>query len=232
MKRLFWERLARLWILCIPLAVAGGIGYGGQAYNPQSVAITGGTISGVAISASTIPMSNVTGAGSMALQNDSAVAITGGTIDGTVIGGTTPAAGTFLGKTLGIQQSPGIIGEMLPGNGTVSLTTATYTNIASVNLTPGNWQVSGQAEFISGTGTTSVTNETAGFGLAPATYGVFFSTRIEAAHVISVSFPDSMAIPTQFMNISAPTTVYCTIYSVFTVSNLAGRCYIYALRVS
>ena len=47
MKRLFWERLAWLWILCIPLAVAGGIGYGGQAYNPQSVAITGGTINGI-----------------------------------------------------------------------------------------------------------------------------------------------------------------------------------------
>jgi len=53
MKRLFWERLAWLWVLCIPLAVAGGIGYGGQAYNPQSVAITGGTINNTLIGITT-----------------------------------------------------------------------------------------------------------------------------------------------------------------------------------
>jgi len=38
---------------------------------------------------------DVTGLGTMAVQNANAVAITGGTIDNTVIGATTPAAGTF-----------------------------------------------------------------------------------------------------------------------------------------
>ena len=40
-------------------------------------------------------VSDVSGLGTMAIQNADAVAITGGTINNTVIGGTTPAAGTF-----------------------------------------------------------------------------------------------------------------------------------------
>jgi hypothetical protein len=40
-------------------------------------------------------VADVSGLGTMAIQNADAVAITGGTINNTVIGGTTPAAGTF-----------------------------------------------------------------------------------------------------------------------------------------
>lgn len=43
---------------------------------------------------------DLTGLGTMAVQNANAVAITGGTIDGTPIGGTTPAAGTFSAGTV------------------------------------------------------------------------------------------------------------------------------------
>ena len=82
MKRLFWERLAWLWILCIPLAVAGGIGYGGQAYNPQSVAITGGTIGGTSVA-------GVAAAGAASPYNPASVAITGGTISASTINATT-----------------------------------------------------------------------------------------------------------------------------------------------
>jgi hypothetical protein len=44
---------------------------------------------------STIPNTDISGLGTMSMQNANAVAVTGGTIDNTVIGGTTPAAGTF-----------------------------------------------------------------------------------------------------------------------------------------
>ena len=88
MKRLFWERLAWLWVLCIPLAVAGGIGYGGQAYNPQSVAITGGTIGGTSVA-------GVAAAGAATPYNPANVAITGGTINNVNIGSITPASGVF-----------------------------------------------------------------------------------------------------------------------------------------
>jgi hypothetical protein len=46
-------------------------------------------------------VSDVSGLGTMAIQNADAVAITGGTINNTVIGGTTPAAGTFTTLTGG-----------------------------------------------------------------------------------------------------------------------------------
>lgn len=131
MKKLFWERLAWLWILAMPFAIAGGIGYGGQAYNPGSVAISGGTISGVTISASTIPMSNVTGAGSMALQNASSVAITGGTIDGTVIGGTTPSNGTFT--TVKSSSNPKIFSFDPLGGSIFTLTSGVYQALTGWN---------------------------------------------------------------------------------------------------
>ena len=79
MKRLFWERLAWLWILCIPLAVAGGIGYGGQAYNPQSVAITGGTIN-IANSTNSSGITGVnssTGYGVQGLNSSSGIGVYG-----------------------------------------------------------------------------------------------------------------------------------------------------------
>ena len=56
----------------------------------DAVAITGGTISGVAI-----PAEDVTGLGTLALQDADDVAITGGAINGTPIGQTTPAEGNF-----------------------------------------------------------------------------------------------------------------------------------------
>jgi len=79
MKRLFWERLAWLWVLCIPLAVAGGIGYGGQAYNPQSVAITGGTIN-IANSTNSSGITGVnssTGYGVQGLNSSSGIGVYG-----------------------------------------------------------------------------------------------------------------------------------------------------------
>jgi hypothetical protein len=47
----------------------------------------------------TIPSSDISGLGTMAVQNASAVAITGGTINGTTIGASTPSTGSFTSLT-------------------------------------------------------------------------------------------------------------------------------------
>ena len=143
MKRLFWERLAWLWVLCIPLAVAGGIGYGGQAYNPQSVAITGGTIGGTSVA-------GVAAAGAASPYNPANVAITGGTIGGTSVAGVAaagaatpynPASVTITGGTISISNSSagtGVDGaNSSTGIGVRGINSSTGTGVAGVNSSTG-----------------------------------------------------------------------------------------------
>ena len=142
MKRLFWERLAWLWVLCIPLAVAGGIGYGGQAYNPQSVAITGGTIGGTSVA-------GVAAAGAATPYNPANVAITGGTISASTINATTSQSlnGKLLFSAIaptiasGFGTSPFIVSS----NGTATITVNVGTGgtavfgIVNLAAAPNGW---------------------------------------------------------------------------------------------
>jgi len=131
MKRLFWERLAWLWILCIPLAVAGGIGYGGQAYNPQSVAITGGTIGGTSVA-------GVAAAGAASPYNPSSVAITGGTITASTINATTSQS--LNGNLIMSATAPTILNGFGTG---ASISQANGTAAFTINVGTGGTSATG-----------------------------------------------------------------------------------------
>jgi len=183
MKRLFWERLAWLWILCIPLAVAGGIGYGGQAYNPQSVAITGGSINNVPIGQTT-PRNGAfitlgasstvsgkgfsdylaspptiggtaSGVGNFSTMNTPNAVITGGSINNVPIGQTTPRNGAFI--TLGASSTVSGKGfsDYLASPPTIGGTASGVGNFSTMN-TP-NAVITG--------GTINIANSTNGSGI-------------------------------------------------------------------
>ena len=93
----------------------------------------------------TIPSTDISGLGTMSIQNANAVTITGGTINGTAIGGTTPAAGAFT--TLGAT-----------GNATLA------------TITAGTWNGTAIGATFGGTGQTAVATGDLLYGSATNTW--------------------------------------------------------------
>jgi len=79
----------------------------------------------------TIPSTDITGLGTMSVQNATAVAITGGTANSLVLGGTTAAAATVttlrINSTLSLAGATGTSGQVLTSNGASA---PTWQNIA------------------------------------------------------------------------------------------------------
>jgi hypothetical protein len=80
---------------------------------------------------STIPSTDITGLGTMSVQNATAVTITGGTANSLVLGGTTAAAATVttlrINSTLSLAGATGTSGQVLTSNGASA---PTWQNIA------------------------------------------------------------------------------------------------------
>lgn len=79
----------------------------------------------------TIPSTDITGLGTMSVQNASAVAITGGTANGMTLGATTPAAAIVttlrVNSTISLAGLTGTTGQVLTSNGASA---PTWQNIA------------------------------------------------------------------------------------------------------
>lgn len=129
--------------------------------NQASMAITGGTITGLS---SPIPVaSGGTGSATSTPLDPTSVVITGGIINGVVIGGVTPSSATFTtltttgptalkGSSTNDSAAAGNIGEFITSTvssgAPVSLSNGAGVNITSVSLTAGDWDVSGQVDFV------------------------------------------------------------------------------------
>ncbi len=126
------------------------------------------------VNGSTVLTGPVSGAGFVAAVEEisggssydpSNVAITGGAINGTSVGFTTAATGRFstltatsaiipsttqgiIGTIVGDDALPGSIGEYIFASAqNVSLNGSTFINVATIALTPGDWDVSAGANF-------------------------------------------------------------------------------------
>ena len=215
MKRLFWERLAWLWVLCIPLAVAGGIGYGGQAYNPQSVAITGGTIGGTSVA-------GVAAAGAASPYNPSNVTITGGTIAGTSV--------TLPGTPGTTTPGSGIVGEQLSYSTNTS-TSGVWLSTA-LTIPAGHWLVQVDDYFQATNASTTITLSEAGIATSSGTPPLLtaLTRQDEGGTTVSTSY----YIDTQNIKIMAfttPTTLYGACITTWAVSTATASCYITATRI-
>lgn len=172
--------------------------------------------------------------------------ITGGTIDGAVIGGTTPAAGSFttgsftgnltpsqtngiVGTTTNNNANAGSVGELLSATASaVSQTSATLTNITSLSLTAGDWDVwCVYSTSPAGTTTVSAVN----FGLTTTSAG---QAPTNQRLLLNVTQPAGVGLelpgPTVRFSLSATTTVFLTSATTFAVSTLTGNGAIFARR--
>lgn len=180
-------------------------------------------------------------------STSSSNAISGGTINNASIGATTASTGKFttlqatstitpsttagiVGTTLADNANAGSVGEVLSVTGTATpMTSNTATNLASLSLTPGDWDCQMIEQLASAAGTI-ISSTTFGPSTTSATLPAFpgsvvfnFTSPAGAANV----YPGA----TVRLNVSSTTTVYAVGYTTFTVSTLTGTAFLRCRRV-
>ena len=139
-----------------------------------------------------------------------------------------PTTGGIVGTTTANDADAGKVGEIassiiLDGSA-VSITTATATNLTSISLTAGDWDVWGNINYLA-TGTTSITGcyawiNTASAALPNAAY--INVLRYAPAAVTGAEY-SAVSAPYRRISVSGTTTVYLSGYATFTVSTLSMR---------
>lgn len=176
------------------------------------------------------------GLGTIATQSASSVAITGGSIAGitdlaVADGGTgsSTAAGarsnlgaaasgantditSLAGTTAGTDAAAGKVGEVLTATTTATaLTSSTATNVASLVLTAGDWDLDGTIRF--NTTDAAMTALVGGFNLTSATQPGFPDCYQLAAALNALN--QQFSVPRKRINVSTPTTVYLVGLAIF-----------------
>jgi hypothetical protein len=170
--------------------------------------------------------------------------VNGGTLSGTFAGAHTYSGAVTFSSTITPSQTAGIVGTTTNNNAQagsvgeyvsntpsgVALSSATFTNVGSISLTAGDWDVRGGLILV-GAGGTAITNMAGGVSTASATLGAngtFFQLQSSG---LGTDVTYSSALPTQRVSISATTTVYCVGYAQFTGGSVTATCKIDARRM-
>ncbi|WP_208457666.1 hypothetical protein [Burkholderia pyrrocinia] len=218
-----------------------------------SFGLTTGTLAQFATTTSTQlagVISDETGSGALVFGTSPTISgptVTGGSINNTPIGATTANTGRFTTLTATGAITPsstaGITGTTTnddanagswaefpaPTNlSTVSATSNTPLNVASISLTAGDWDVSGVGQF-NPAGATTSTLMLCGTSNTSATRGAFGSEQ-----VLQVTFPAGLgqviATPTTRFKLSTTTTIYVVCNAGFSGGTLTISGFIRARR--
>jgi hypothetical protein len=140
-----------------------------------------------------------------------------------------PAVGTATNNNAAAGQVGEFITSTVASGGAVALSTGAGSNVTSISLTAGDWEIDGQVDF-SPAATTSVTQYNASCSLTSATLasqaggsglgtdGTF--TVNQAAMVPAALF--CCATMTVRLSVAATTTVFLVAQANFTVSTLSA----------
>ena len=146
----------------------------------------------------------------------------------------TRLATPIVGVTNGLAAPAGYVGEVIESivnaGSAVNLTSTAATNVTSITLTPGDWDVFGNVFFQPAGGTTptaltsSVSSTSAAQATAPA--GGYVSSTLTFPVGATQSFPLGFISA----NLSVSTTYYLVATATFTGSTLAAYGYLGARR--
>jgi hypothetical protein len=150
---------------------------------------------------------------------------------------TSVGRGQYLGTNTNDSATAGNIGELVTSTvavgSAVSLTNATASNVTSISLTAGEWDVTGNVAF-SLNASTNVTYLIANISTASADNGLAGVTNnlqsFPGGSVLGATAP-SLPVARQPISINATTTVYLAAQSNFSVSTAAAYGKIVARRV-
>lgn len=167
-------------------------------------------------------------------------------INSAAIGSTTAGTGKFttlqatgaitpsttagiVGTTLADNATAGSVGEYISNSATgVAQTSATLTNVTSVSLTAGDWDL-GCAYALTPAGST--TTQGLNFGLTTTSAG---QAPVNQRIILPVSLPagagGELECPTVRLNVSSTTTVFLTAAPTFSVSTATSGGFIWARR--
>lgn len=186
-------------------------------------------------------LTNATGiaTGLTAGNATTAVNQSGGTVSATTIVASstiTPSqTAGIVGTTTNNNANAGsegeyIVGSLSPGVA-ISLSSGTPANVTSINLTAGDWDVSGAVDFQPGT-TTSIASYFGGSSTTTATLGGQDTAfRINQAASVPGNAASTYPIPVVRLSLASTTTVYLVAQATFTVSTLTAYGTIRARRM-
>lgn len=144
----------------------------------------------------------------------------------------------YAGTTTTDDAQAGKIGERLTGQlaaaSTTSLSTGTAKNITSVQLTAGDWEVSGAVHFVPAN-TTTVTNLVAGISATtdtqPSTDSLGGYSQRGANYTAAGTVWNTVVVAPVRISLSATTTYYMVATATFGASTCTGHGFIRATRV-
>lgn len=139
---------------------------------------------------------------------------------------------TTAGVTDGSDAPAGVVGEIITASASgVSLTTATDTNIISLLLQPGDYDLSGVSKFIAAS-TTIPTKLITSINSVSATQATFPNGGAFAQLEATLGTSSTNILPTGSMRVkpTVPTTYYLIGNATFTVSTLTASGALYAKR--
>ena len=138
-----------------------------------------------------------------------------------------PTTGGIVGTTAADSASAGRVGEVLTSTVTAqAITSNTFTNVTSISLTAGDWDVYGNV-FTNPAGTTTQAQVACGLNTTSATLPAQYSTV--SAYAAGIS--GGINAPFARINVSSTTTVYLVGIVVYAVSTLTISGTITARRV-
>lgn len=148
--------------------------------------------------------------------------------------GSTQLATTAYVRTGTITNDNAVTGEVgeyilqtVPIGSAVALTTAVPTNITSISLTAGDWDVSGLVQMAPA-GSTITVSVRGTINTTSASMGQIFASDYPAAVAAAVI---NLTVPTIRLSLATTTTVYLVTNAQFTTSTLAGYGFIAARRI-
>jgi len=181
-------------------------------------------------SASALNGANIT-AGSV---GNTALTNAGTTVAGQTctLGSTCLPVGQLPGTATNDNASAGNVGELVTNTGSgIGLTSAQTSNVTSVSLTAGDWDVSATVAFGPG-GSTTWTVASAGItttsATMPGSYGQYIQ-QVNNPALTGGGF--TAAVPVQRISLASPATVYLVTQSTFAVSTMSGAGNLRARRV-
>jgi hypothetical protein len=136
----------------------------------------------------------------------------------------------IVGTTTNNNANTGSVGEYITATGSlISLTSGTPTNITSISLTAGDWEISGNNQFTPA-GSTPLTTIAAGASTTSATFPGAPNLSLTTT-TFATGAAETLIIPSQRMSIISTTTVYLVAQAAFTVSTCTATGIIRARRV-